>query len=131
MKPRQILIVAGAVVVAFVAALALSGSGGGEEPKAEAASVKPAEVIKVGSATVSTGVTTAAGLPGLQVPKPKKKDKPEQSSGTPSAPSTPESTPSPSNPEPSQPSQPAPTPQPQPPPDTGGDSPINIGGGED
>jgi ABC-type proline/glycine betaine transport system substrate-binding protein len=72
MKPRQILIVAVAAVVAFVAALALSGGGGDAEPKAEAASVKPAVVIEVGSATVSTGVTSAGGLPALKVPKPKK-----------------------------------------------------------
>ena len=72
MQPRQILIVAGVAIVAFAAAFGIAGAGGGEESKAAAAGLEPAEVIEVGDATVTAGVTAGAGLPALQLPKKKK-----------------------------------------------------------
>ena len=65
MKPRQLLIVAAAVIVAFAATFGIAKAGGSEEtPVAKSApEPQPAEVIEVSDATVSSGVAAATGLP--------------------------------------------------------------------
>ena len=73
MQPRQFLVVAAAIVVAFAAAFGIAKASGGGEEAAPASAPEPqaAEVIEVSEAKVSNGVSAAAGLPALQVPKPK------------------------------------------------------------
>ena len=62
MQPRQLLIVAIAALIAFGAAFGIAKAGGGDESNASG-SVKPAEVIEVGDATVSAGVADTARCP--------------------------------------------------------------------
>ena len=68
MQPRQLLIVAVAVLVAFGAAFGIAKAGGGDESDASGA-VKPAEVIEVGEVTVAAGAVDTGGLPALRVPE--------------------------------------------------------------
>jgi hypothetical protein len=145
MQPRQILIVAGVVIVAFAVAFGIAGSGGGqEESKAASVGVEPAEVIDVGKASIDASVPAAGDLPRLEVPVEKKPDPPATSGGdgTTVPPTTTEPTP-PTTTEPTPPTTTQPTPpvttQPAPadpsPPTTsggsGGGGPISTGGGED
>jgi len=104
MRPRQSLIVAVASGVAFAAAFAVSGAGG-VEPQPQAAPLKPAEVIEVDAVTVSAGVTAAPRLPALNVPKPKRPDRPSTNPDL--QPTTPDL--QPTNPD-LQPTKPTPTP---------------------
>ena len=71
MQSRQLMIVAVAVILAFGAAFGIARAAGGDEPKAAAKAVKPAEVIEVGGATVSARVADAGGLPALRLPEKK------------------------------------------------------------
>lgn len=96
MQPRQLLIVAIAVIVAFGAAFGIAKAGAGKEPDGGAGAAKPAEVIEVGDATVAASVSDAGGLPALQLPE-KKKKQPETAGGDSSATTTgPVATPTPS-----------------------------------
>jgi hypothetical protein len=124
-QPRHLLIVVGAAVVAFAVAFSIARAGVGESSRAA-----PADVIEVGGATVSHGLAAAEGLPALQVTEKRKPNKRASSGGdatTPAATSTPapstDTALAPTNPTPA-PSSPAPTPT-----STGGDSPIDTGGG--
>jgi hypothetical protein len=72
MQPRQILIVAAVVIVAFGAAFGIAGAGGGDDSKAEAAPApKAPQVFDVESATVTATVAKAPALPALKVPNPR------------------------------------------------------------
>lgn len=134
MQPRQILIVAGLAIVAFAAAFGIAGAGGGEEPKAAAAGLEPAEVIQVSDTVrVSTGGSSVAGLPALQVPKKKKPEPDTSSSGgtttttTTTAPTTTTTAPTTTAPTTTTPTVTSPPPSN----DGSGAGPISRGGGED
>jgi hypothetical protein len=79
MPPRQLAIVAVAVVVAFGAAFGIGKATGGSKDAA-ATPAKPAQSLQVGGATVAAGVSAAGALPALQVPRKKKAKKPSTGS---------------------------------------------------
>jgi outer membrane biosynthesis protein TonB len=143
---RQLLILAGLVVVAFVAAFAIAGAGGEEESKAAESGVEPAKVIDVEDVAVTLAAPRGGELPALKVPKPKPKPEPEdpQPSGTTTTttaptttttePSTTTTAPPTTTTAPPTTTSPPPTTT-SPPPSTGGGGggggPISTGGGED
>jgi hypothetical protein len=123
-QPRAFLIVVGAVVVAFAVAFSIAHAAGRESSDA-AAGAAPADVIGVGGATVSHGLTAAEVLPALQVSEKRKPNEPASSGGDPTPPAA-TNTPAPSTGTPPAPTTPTPAPTPT---STGGDSPIETGGG--
>ena len=145
MQLRQLLILAGLVVVAFVAAFAIAGAGGEEESKAAQSGVEPAEVIDVEDVAVTLAAPRAGELPALKVPKPKPEPEEPQPSVTTTTttapptttttePSTTTTAPPTTTTAPPTTTSPPPTTT-SPPPSTGGGGggggPISTGGGED
>jgi hypothetical protein len=135
MQPRQILIVAAVVIVAFGAAFGIAGAGGGDDGKAQAApALEAPETIDVERVPVAASVSSAAALPTLKVPE-KKAKQPTSAGGSPALTPAPESgqTPTTPNTAPTTPTTPtAPTPQtPNPQPQPEPEEPIKVIGGED
>jgi hypothetical protein len=123
MQPRQVGIVAAAVIGAFVIAFAIGTATSGS-PQATAGRAAKAEVIQAGDVSVTANAAAAATLPALKVVKKKQPAKQVTTSAptTTAAPTTTSSPPTTTS------SPPAQNTQPQQPANNG---PVSTGGGED